>query len=165
MQARPEGDLLAMNAKVTLAMLQDLLDTSNEGARGFALAARDNREPGVVDLLKDGEEAYRTVAVELQDQVRLLGAPEAGGTVKAPVYRGWISAKAVPVSRGTKSILEDCERGGDYVRGRYEDAMTSELPESLRALVERQYQRVTAIQGRVRLLRNRYPATHVPHDF
>jgi uncharacterized protein (TIGR02284 family) len=154
-----------MTPEVILTMLQGLLETSNEGARGFALAAKDNREPGVADLLKEGEEAYRAAAVELQDQVRLLGASEDRGIVKAPVYRGWISSKAVPVSRGTKSILEDCERGGDYARARYEDAMTGELPESVRPIVERQYQRVIAIQGRVRLLRNRYPATHVPHDF
>lgn len=155
-----------MNHELTLTTLQDLLETSNEGERGFALAAKDNREPGVVDLLKEGEEAYRAAAVELQDQARLLGgAPEQRGAVKAHVYRGWISSKAVPVSRGTKSILEDCERGGDYARARYDDALKSELPESLRAIVERQCQRVTAIQGRVRLLRNRYPATHVPHDF
>jgi len=154
-----------MTPEVTLTMLQGLLETSNEGARGFALAAKDNREPGVADLLKEGEEAYRAAAVELQDQVRRLGASEDHGIVKAPVYRGWISSKAVPVSRGTKSILEDCERGGDYARARYEDAMTGELPESVRPIVERQYQRVIAIQGRVRLLRNRYPATHVPHDF
>ncbi len=44
-----------MNHEVTPAMLKDLLDTSNEGARGFALAAQDNREPGVVDVLTDGE--------------------------------------------------------------------------------------------------------------
>lgn len=147
-----------MNDEVILAMLKDLLDTSQEGERGFGLAAKDNREPGVVDVLKDGEEFCRAAAVELQGQVRLLGGtPEDGGTVKVPVYRGWISFKAVRISRDTKSILEECERGEDYARARYEDAMKIELPESLRVIVERQYQRVIAIHGRVRLLRNRYP--------
>jgi uncharacterized protein (TIGR02284 family) len=152
-----------MNHEVTLAMLKDLLETSKEGERGFALAAKDNREPGVIDVLKDGEESCREAVVELQDQVRLLsGSPDDGGTVKVPVYRGWISFKAVAISRDTKLILEECERGEDYAKARYEDAMKVEMPESLRALVERQYQRVIAIHGRVRLLRNRYHATEIP---
>src|SRR4051794_40478788 len=101
-----------MNNEVTLAMLRDLLDTSKEGERGFALAAKDNREPGVIDVLRDGEESCRAAAIELQDQMRLLGgAPEDGRTARAHMYRGWISFNAVVISRGTKSILEECERG------------------------------------------------------
>ena len=152
-----------MNYEINLAMLQDLIETSNDGEKGFALAAKDNREPGVADLLKDAEESCRAAATELQDQVRLLGgAVEQRGTAKAPVYRGWISFKAVPISRDTKLILEECERGEDYARGRYEAAMKLELPESARVIVERQYQRIIGIHGRLRLLRNRYPATEIP---
>jgi len=152
-----------MNHEVTLAMLKDLLETSKEGARGFALATKDNREPGVIDVLKDGEESCRAAVVELQDQVRLLsGVPEDSNAVQAPVYRGWISFKTVAISRDTKLILEECERGEDYAKARYEDAMKVEMPESLRVLLERQYQRVIAIHGRVRLMRNRYRATEIP---
>jgi uncharacterized protein (TIGR02284 family) len=151
-----------MNHEATLAMLEDLLETSQEGERGFALAAKDNREPGVVDVLTDGEESCREAAVELRDQVRLLGASQDGAPLKAPVYRGWISSKAVAIARDTKLILEECERGGEYAKARYEVAMKVDLPEALRAIVERQYQRVIAIHGRVRMLRNRYRFTEVP---
>ena len=152
-----------MNPDVALSMLKDLIETSKEGERGFALATKDNQEPGVIDLLKDGEESCREAAVELQDQVLLLGGkPEDSEAVKPHVHRGWISFKAVPISRDTKSILEECERGEDYAKGRYENAMKTELPESARVIVERQYQRLIAFQGRVRILRNRYPATEIP---
>ncbi|MEJ0038987.1 MAG: PA2169 family four-helix-bundle protein [Gammaproteobacteria bacterium] len=152
-----------MNHQVTLSTLNDLIETSRYGERGFAMATQDNREPGVTDLLKDGEESCRAAAVELQDQVRLLGgAPEDSGAVKAPVYRGWIDFKAVAIARDTKLILEECERGEDYARRRYQDAMKIDLPESVRVIVERQYQRVVAIHGRVLQLRNRYPATEIP---
>jgi uncharacterized protein (TIGR02284 family) len=151
-----------MNSETVLAMLTGLLEISKEGQRGFALAAKDNREPGVVDVLNDGEESCRASVVELQDQLRLFGgAPEEGGAVATLMYRGWISSKAVVISRGTKLILEECERGADYAKARYEDAMKIELPESLRVILRRQYERVIAIHGRVRLLRNRYPATEV----
>ena len=152
-----------MNNEVTFSTLNDLIETSKAGERGFALAAKDNREPGIVDVLKDGEESSRVAAVELQDQVRLLdGVVQDAGAANAAVYRGWISSKAVPISRDTKLILEECERGEDYAKRRYEDAMKIALPESARAIVESHYQRLVAIHGRVRLLRNRYPATEIP---
>jgi uncharacterized protein (TIGR02284 family) len=154
-----------MSHEAILAMLKDLLETSKEGERGFALAAKDNQEPGVVDVLRDGEEYCRAAAIELQDQVLLLdAAPEHSRSGKAPLHRGWISFKAVAISRDTKSILEECERGEDYAKARYEEAMKIELPESLRVVVERQYQRVIALRGRMRLLRNRYPSTQVPRE-
>ncbi len=154
-----------MNDAISLSMLKDLIETSNDGERGFALASKDNREPGVVEVLKDGEESCRVAAIELLDQVRLLGgSAEDSAAVKAPVYRGWINFNTIPISRDTKLILEECERGEDYVRSRYEAAMQLELPESARAIVERQYQRVMDIRGRLRLLRNRYPATEIPRS-
>jgi uncharacterized protein (TIGR02284 family) len=144
-------------------MLKDLLETAMDGERGFALAAKDNREPGIEEVLKDGEESCRAAVMELQEQAQVFGgAVEESGASRAPMYRGWINFKAVPVARDTKLILEECERGEDYARSRYEAAMKLELPEPVRAMVERQYQRVTAIHGRLRLLRNRYPATEIP---
>lgn len=152
-----------MNSTASLSMLIELIETSNDGATGFALATKDNQEPGIADVLKDGEESCRAAAIELQEQVRLLGgAPGESGTAKPPVYRGWIALKTVPILRDTKLILEECERGEDYARGRYEAARQLGLPEPALQIVERHYQRVIAIQGRLRLLRNRYPATEIP---
>jgi uncharacterized protein (TIGR02284 family) len=144
------------------SVLADLVDTAKSGARGFALAARDNREPGIAEVLQEGEDASREAIVELEEQMQLLGAaaPESAVT-GAPVYRGWINFNAVSIHRDTKLILEECERGADYAQRRYETALKLELPESGRTIVQRQYQRVIAIQSRLRLLRNRYPATAV----
>ena len=151
-----------MDTAISRSMLRELIETSQAGEKGFALATRDNQEPGVADVLKDGEESSRTSASELEEQMRLLGgAVGETGAKPALVYRGWIDFKAVAISRDTKLILEECERGADYARNRYEAAMKLELPDSARAVVERQYRGVIAIQGRLRILRNRYPATAV----
>jgi uncharacterized protein (TIGR02284 family) len=152
-----------MSHEACLVMLMDLIETCREGERGFALATCDNCEPSVADALKEGEEWCHSAALELQEQMLCLGARTGESRpATAPVYRGWVNFKAVPVARGTKLILEECERGGDYVHSRYSAAMDFELPESVRTIVVRQYQRLIAIQGRLRLLRNRYPATDIP---
>lgn len=151
-----------MNRDASLSTLNDLIETAEDGERGFSLAAKDNREPEVAALLKQAEEWCHAVAIELHEQLGLLSAVENGVTAKARVYRGWIDFRAVPISRDTKSILEECERGADYARNRYEAAMEVELPDSVRTVVERHYRLVLAIQDRVRVLRNRYRATEIP---
>lgn len=152
-----------MSHEACLSMLKDLIETCHDGERGFNLAVRDNREPQIEDALKEGEESCRSAAIELLGQLLLLGGAVENETVKAPIYRGWINFKAVPISRDTKLILEECERGGDYARSRYEASRDIDVPDSVRVVIERHSQRLTAIQGRLRLLRNRYPATQIPH--
>jgi uncharacterized protein (TIGR02284 family) len=146
-----------------ISTLNDLIATSKDGEKGFAMASRDTQEPDLTGLFKDGEESCRAAAAELQDQVRLLGGvAEDDGTVKAAVHRGWISAKAVMISRDSKALLEECERGEEYARARYGEAMKVGLPEPVRSVVDKQYQHVIATHDRVRILRNRYHSTEIP---
>ncbi len=149
-----------------ISVLNDLIETSKDGEKGFALAAKDSREPELTGLCREGEESCRAAAAELQDQVRLLGGvAEDGGTVKATVHRGWISVKTVVIARDTKAILEECERGEDYARARYAGAMKLELPEPARTIVERQFQHVSATHIRVRDMRNKYRSIDVSSAF
>jgi len=137
-------------------MLKDLIETFRDGERGFALASHDNREPGIEDLLRDGEEWCRSAAIELQEQVSALAVSAAEAEPAMPAtFRGWVHVKTIPIFRDTKLILEECERGMDYAQSRYKAAMATEFPDAARLIVERQYQRLLAIQNRIRLLRNR----------
>ena len=145
-----------MNDKV-IATLNELIETSKDGEKGFALAAKDTHKPELSDVFKQGESSCRLAAAELQDQVRLLGGnAEEEGTMKAAAHRGWISIRSAMSSRDDKAILEECERGEDYAKARYADALKRDLPEPSRSVVERQYQGVIANHDRVRDLRNRF---------
>lgn len=144
------------NRKV-IATLNELIETSKDGEKGFALAAKDSKEPSLTILFSEGEQSCRTAVAELQDQVRTLGGdPEDDGSMKAAVHRGWISLKSAASSRDSKAILEECERGEDYAKAKYADAVKQDLPQTVRELVERQYQGVIANHDRVRDLRNQY---------
>jgi len=145
-----------VNDKV-IDTLNDLIETSKDGEKGFALAMQGTQNPELTGVFKQGEESCRAAAAELQDQVRLLGGQaEEEGSMKAAAHRGWISIKSAMSSRDDKAILEECERGEDHAKARYAAAMKLELPEPARAVVERQYQDVTATHDRVRDLRNRF---------
>ncbi|MEJ0034743.1 MAG: PA2169 family four-helix-bundle protein [Gammaproteobacteria bacterium] len=151
-----------MSDKVIPA-LNDLIETSKDGEKGFALASKESKEPELVTLFSEGEQACRTAAGELQAQVRLLGGvPEDGGTMKASAHRGWISIRSAMTSRDSVAILEECERGEDYAKARYVETLKLELPEAVRSVVERQYQGVVANHDRMRDARNRYRGSNSP---
>jgi uncharacterized protein (TIGR02284 family) len=140
-----------------IATLNELIETSKDGEKGFALAANDVNDPALTPLFTEGEQSCRTAARELQEQVRALGGnPEEGGSVKGAVHRGWISLKTAATSRDAKAVLEECERGEDYAKAKYAAALKMQMPEGVRQLVERQYQGVLSNHDRVRDLRNKY---------
>jgi uncharacterized protein (TIGR02284 family) len=145
-----------VNDKI-IATLNELIETSKDGEKGFALAAKDTREAELGGVFKQSEESCRAAAVELQGQVRLLGGnAEEAGSIKAAAHRSWISIKSALSSRDDQAILEECERGEDYAKARYADALKLDLPEPARSVVERQYQGVITNHDRVRDLCHRF---------
>jgi uncharacterized protein (TIGR02284 family) len=142
-----------------VAVLNELIETSKDGEKGFARAAKDSNDPTLISLFSECERSCHVAVAELQDQVRLLGGnPEHGGSMTAAIHRGWISLKSLATSRDSRAILEECERGQDYAKAKYAEAVKQVLPEPVRMLIERQYQGVVANHDRVRDLRNRYRA-------
>jgi uncharacterized protein (TIGR02284 family) len=147
----------ADSTKDVVATLNELIETSKDGEKGFALAAKDAKDPSLTGILTDGEQSCRTAAQELQDLVRQLGGnPDEGGSVKGAVHRGWVSLKAAASTRDAKAVLEECERGEDYAKAKYAEALKRNLPDNVRQIVERQYQGVVANHDRIRDLRNQY---------
>jgi uncharacterized protein (TIGR02284 family) len=150
---------LQMSSNPIISTLNELIETSRDGEKGFTLAAKDTQEPELTALFAEGAESCRRAIAELQGQVRALGGdPEESGSIKGAVHRGWVSVKTATTSRDEKAILEECERGEDYAKARYAEAWELELPEPVRELVRRQYQGVVFNHDRVRDLRNRYSA-------
>ena len=141
-------------------VLNELIETSKDGEKGFRKAAEDAHDPELKSLFAEGARRCREGAAELQGVVRSLGeAPEKSGSVAGALHRGWVSLKEAVASRDDKAILEEVERGEDYAKSRYLKALERDLPPDLRVIVERQYQGVLANHDRVRNLRNRYRAT------
>lgn len=142
-----------------ISILNDLIETSKDGEKGFSLAARATTDVELTSVFTEGERSCHAAATELQRQVRTLGGKEEeSGSTKEVVDRGW-SAQAAAPGRDVISVLEECERGEDYAMSRYQDALGHELPEPLRSLVQRQYQGVIANHDRVLELRDRYRAS------
>jgi uncharacterized protein (TIGR02284 family) len=143
-----------MNPSNTVRILNDLIATSKDGAKGFAEAASDATDPELKDVLGQRSAACSNAAIELQSIVRSLGAaPENGGTTAGAVHRGWIKIKS-GLSDSNIAVLEEAERGEDYARSTYERALQCDLPAPIHEAVQRQYEGTLRNYELIRDLRN-----------
>lgn len=140
-----------------VSVLNDLIETSKDGEKGFRKAAEDTKTASLKQLFADRAEDCARGATELQGIVqRLGGKPETGGTVGGALHRGWVDVKAAVSHRTDHAILAECERGEDVAKKNYREALDKELPADVRATVERQYQGVIQNHDRIRDLRDQY---------
>jgi uncharacterized protein (TIGR02284 family) len=142
-----------------VSALNDLVETSKDGEKGFLKAAEDTKDPTLKQLFAGRAEDCARGARELQDVVqRLGGKPHTGGTVGGALHRGWVDVKSAVAHRTDHAILSECERGEDVAKKNYREALDKELPADVRAIVERQYQGVIENHDRIRNLRDQYAA-------
>ena len=63
-----------------------------------------------------------------------------------------VAAEALATGRDEAAIIAECERGEDVAVRAYDQALRSELPADLRALVERQFLKVKDAHDQIRSL-------------
>jgi uncharacterized protein (TIGR02284 family) len=143
-----------------VSVLNDLIETSKDGEKGFRKAAEDTKDASLKQLFTGRADDCTRGATELQGVVqRLGGKPETGGTVGGALHRGWVDVKSAVTHRSDHAILAECERGEDVAKKNYRDALDKDLPADVRAMVERQYQGVIQNHDKIRDLRDQYAAT------
>jgi uncharacterized protein (TIGR02284 family) len=66
-----------------------------------------------------------------------------------------MNLKEALTTRDDKAILEECERGEDYAKKTFTEALVEPLPEAIRTVVQRMTAEVTMAHDQVRDLRDR----------
>ena len=147
-----------MSTNVT-AVLNDLVETSKDGERGFRKAAEDAHDTQLKALFVSRAEDCTRGARELQDVVQKLGGkPETGGSMSGALRRGWADVKSAVTGRSDYEILAECEKGEDVAKKHYNDALEEDLPPDVRMVVDRQFQGVIENHDRIRDLRDQFAA-------
>jgi uncharacterized protein (TIGR02284 family) len=138
-----------------ISILNDLIETSKDGEKGFLRAADDTGSVDLRVIFLAASQRCAAAARELQNLVVDFGGePETGGSIAGAIHRGWLDLKAAVRSRDDLAVLEECERGEDFAKRRYAEALQKDLPEAVRAVIERQYQGVLTNHDRVLALRD-----------
>ena len=98
----------------------------------------------------------RRVVSALQDAVRALGGtPNDDGSLKADLHRRWIDLRDAISGGGDKEIVEEVERGEDYLKAKYEEAMRDpELGQTAREVISMAYTSVRAGHDRASQLKH-----------
>ena len=151
---------MAINMDDVIDTLNDLIETSKDGEQGFLECAENVNNPELKLAFTTGAQRCAEAASELQREVaRLGGTPQRTGSLAGSAHRRWVDVKAAIMGRDEATVLAECERGEDVAKGRYETALQKDLPEPVRAIVERQYRGVLKNHDYVRALeRNTRPA-------
>jgi len=140
------------NAEV-VSILNDLIQTCEDGIHGFRTAADAVRNPAAKALFASRLPKIELGERELKAEVRRLGGdPDKSGTVAGAMHRGWINLKSAITGKNEEAIVMECERGEEHATHVYEDAMQKDLPSETRTIIERQYRGVVENLERVRAL-------------
>jgi uncharacterized protein (TIGR02284 family) len=136
-------------------VLNQLLETARDGEKGFNEAAESTDNPDLRATLQGFAAQRAAFVTELTQLIRSVGGdPHEAGHIAGAVHRGWMNLKEAFSSREDKAILEECERGEDYAKKAFTEALDEPLPENIRTVVQRMASEVKMAHDRVRGLRD-----------
>lgn len=146
-----------MDREQVIDLLNELIQTCKDGEAGFRVCADDVNDLQLKTFFANRAQSCAAAAQELQDLVRSHGGnPETAGGFGAALHRRWVDIRALISGRADHAVIEECERGEEVAVASYRRAVAADLPEEVRAVVERQLQGVLRNRDQVRSLRNQY---------
>ena len=139
-----------------ISVVNSLITTTIDSARGFERSAEDADLPQFIDMFRSFSGERRQVVGMLQEHVRKLGGePNDDGSLKADLHRRWVDLRDAISKGGDREIIEEVERGEDYLKEKFEAALESDqLTGESRAAVERAYQSVRSGHDQVSQLKH-----------
>jgi uncharacterized protein (TIGR02284 family) len=151
----PAKKELAMANEHDISILNSLITTTIDSANGFERSAEDANVPNFVEMFREFAQERRQVVVGLQERVRTLGGtPNDDGSLKADLHRRWVDLRDA-IGGGDKAVIEEVERGEDYLKGKYDSALEdSELSPQTLAAIREAYQSVRAGHDRASQLKH-----------
>lgn len=146
---------------VQITTLNTLIATLTDSITGYEDAAA-NIEGGnrLQPLFRERAGERRRVVEELRTEVRRLGGdPEDGGTFMGKIHQRFLDLRAAIAGRDEKVIVDEVERGEDYLKEKFEIALNSGyLSGETRAIVERAHQSVRSGHDQVSALKHELEA-------
>ncbi len=148
-------------AEFDINVIEDLVETLEDGRKGFSDAAEKLREGGHTQLaeqMMEFSDQRARFSNELREMARSAGAElDEEGSAAGALHRGWMDLKAALTGDDAHAILAAAETGEDHAVGEYDDALQEDgLSGQLRELIARQADEVRRAHDRVRDLRDQF---------
>ena len=131
------------------ALLNHLIETCRDGARGFRLAAELVKDPALKALFTEMAAQRATFAEQLLPHAQRLGGdPPAEQSRLASLHRGWMAMEAA-ILHDDHVITSEVEQGNRATVDLYGEAVRGMLPPETRPLVEQQFRELEATHARI----------------
>lgn len=141
-----------------ISTLNTLIATTIDSITGYEDSAKNIDNERLREIFRQRADERQQVVQELRGEVRRLGGdPEEGGSFLGKAHQRFEDLKAAVTGRDEKAIINEVERGEDYLKEKFETALNSEtLSGESRAVVERAYQSVRSGHDQISQLKHGY---------
>jgi uncharacterized protein (TIGR02284 family) len=122
-----------------IIVLNTLIATTLDSVKGYRDAAERSDDSGHSQFFRTMSEERSQVAADLQQQVRSLGGdPETESSTAGAMHRSWLDLKDKVTGNDEQAIVNEVERGEDYIKEKFEAAMKDdELSAAGRGAIEK----------------------------
>src|SRR4051794_14642741 len=127
-----------------ISTLNTLIATTIDSITGYEDSAQNIDNERFREIFRQRANERQQVVEQLRAEVRRLGGePEDDGSFMGKAHQRFEDLKAAITGRDEKAIINQVERGEDYLKGKFETALNGDtLSGDSRAVVERCYQSV-----------------------
>jgi uncharacterized protein (TIGR02284 family) len=127
-----------------ISTLNTLIATTIDSINGYEDSAQNIDNERLREIFRQRANERQEVVENLRSEVRRLGGnPEDDGTFLGKAHQRFEDLKAAITGRDEKAIINEVERGEDYLKGKFEAALNGNtLSGDSRAAVERCFQSV-----------------------
>jgi len=127
-----------------ITALNTLIATTIDSVTGYENSAKDIDNQRFAEMFRSRADERQQVVEQLRAEVRRLGGdPEESGSFLGKTHQRFEDLKAAITGQDEKSIINEVERGEDYLKEKFETALDSDaLSGETRAAVEQAYQSV-----------------------
>jgi uncharacterized protein (TIGR02284 family) len=139
-----------------LTVLKTLTDTLADSVNGYREAAQHVGSAEFKQMFTELGDERSQVLSDLQAELgRLGGSAERDGTTMGTLHQRWLDLKASITGNDDKAVINEVERGEDYLKEKFETAMRSDtLDGAVRGIVEQAYGSVREGHDRVSALKH-----------
>lgn len=144
------------NETGSLPVLKTLTDTLADSVNGYRDAAEHVEAAEFRQLFMQlGDDRNQALSDLKAEVLRLGGTANSDGSTLGYLHQRWLDFKAGVTGRDDKAIINEVERGEDYIKEKFETALgTDSLDPAIRAPIERAYASVRQGHDRVRDLKH-----------
>ena len=136
--------------------LNTLIATTIDSINGYEDSATNIDNEQLRTVFRERANERQKVVEELRAEVRRLGGnPEDDGSFLGKAHQRFEDLKAAVTGRDEKAIINEVERGEDYIKAKFEAALDStDLSGESRSVVERAFQSVRAGHDQISQLKH-----------